>query len=69
MLLYIFGNINKLAITKSLNREIDVWLVLVIIIASERSIKVIAFIIVLTIDIGLVFIGIVGVRSIFDSYM
>ena len=47
--------------TWSPKRGVNIWLVLVVVIARKKSIKVAVFIIVLTIDIGPVFVGIIGV--------
>lgn len=54
-------NIDEVTTTWSPKRGVNIWLVLVVVIARKKSIKVAVFIIVLTIDIGPVFVGIIGV--------
>lgn len=54
-------NINEIAITKSFQKGVNVWPILVIVIISERSTKIVAFIIVLIISIGLVFISVIDI--------
>lgn len=55
------ANINEVTTIWGPKRRVDIWLVLVVVIADKESIKVVVFIIVLTIDISSVFVGIIGV--------
>lgn len=52
-------DINKVAIARGPKREVDIWPMLIVVIASKKSTQDIAFIIIPIIDIGLVSVGII----------
>ena len=55
------ANIDELAAVRGLKREVSIWPMLVVVIASKKSTKVAIFIIVLIVGIGPIFIGIINV--------
>ena len=54
------ADIDKVAAARGLKRGVDVWPILVVVIADGESSEVAAFIIVLTIDTSPIFVGVVG---------
>ena len=55
------ADINKITIVGSLKKRIDIWPLLIVVIASGELTKIIVFIIILIIGLGPISVGIIGV--------